>query len=185
MFGVGEPEAPGRVAARGRPRTISQAARLADRGGLSLALFLHHGAALIRALLLALHFHPALALALVLAGAGMAGVGGGALALALARVDARALHGLSRVLLPLGRELVTAREHADDRCRNDEAQSLLADHPSVLLAVAWTPVGPPWSDGRCGSIHNPRHPDKPGGDPATPADFPFRAYLHAKSSGWM
>src|SRR5882672_5467678 len=165
MFGVGEPEAPGRVAARGRPRIISQAARRAGRGGLSLALFLHHGAALIRALLLALHFHPALALALVLAGAGMAAVGGSALALALARVDARALHGLARVLLPLGRELVTAREHADDRCRNDEAQSLLADHPSVLLAAAWTPVGPPWPHGRCRSIHNDRDPDKPGAAP--------------------
>src|SRR5881628_1933459 len=154
MFEVGEPEAPGRVTARGRPRTISQAARRAGRGGLSLALFLHHRAALVRALLLGLHLRPALALALVLAGAGMAAVGGGALALALARVDAGALHRLARILLPLGRELVTTREHADDRCRNDEAQSLLADHPSVLLAAAWTPVGPPWSDGRFGSIHN-------------------------------
>src|SRR6266850_927705 len=163
MFEVAEPEAPDRFAARGRPRTITQAARGAGRGGLSLALFLHDGAALLRALLLALHLHPALALALVLAGAGMAAVGGGALTLGLARVDAGALHGLARVLLAFGGELMTAREHADDRCRNNEAQCLLAVHPSILPAAAWTPVGPPWSDGRCGSIHKPRDPDKPGG----------------------
>src|SRR5206468_6234515 len=54
---------------------------------LPLGLFLHHRAALVRALLLALHLHPAGALALVLAGAGMAAIRGGALALALARVD--------------------------------------------------------------------------------------------------
>src|SRR6266850_1518774 len=115
MFEVAEPEAPDRFAARGRPRTITQAARGAGRGGLSLALFLHDGAALLRALLLALHLHPALALALVL--------------------DAGALHGLARVLLAFGGELMTAREHADDRCRNNEAQCLLAVHPSILPAA--------------------------------------------------
>src|SRR5262245_34932426 len=111
---------------------VSGPARRA-RVRLSLGLFLHHRAALVRALLLALHFHPAGALALVLAGAGMAAICGGALALALARVDSGALHGLSRVLLLLAGELVTAREHPNDCRRHDKAKSLLTVHPILLL----------------------------------------------------
>src|SRR5258706_4000468 len=100
--------------------------RPAGRAGdvLSLALILHHRAALVRALLLALHFRPALPLALGLAGAGMAAVGRRTLPLPLARVDAGALHAGAGILLSLGGELMTAREHPDDRRGDDETQSL-------------------------------------------------------------
>src|SRR2546425_6508918 len=138
MFGVGESGARGRVRARDPPWTASRWNGAAGRGGLPLVLFgllvLHDRAALLRALLLGLRLHPALALAFVLAGTGMAAIGGGALAVALARVDSGALHGLAGVLLALGGELVTAREHADDCRRNDKAQSFLTVHPAVLLS---------------------------------------------------
>src|SRR6185295_19564300 len=58
--------------------------------------------------------------------------------------------------------------------------------PFILLSSSslaeYTPVRPPWSDGRCRSIHNDRPPDKPGGHP--PADRPFaRIYVPAHHFG--
>src|SRR6185503_19675429 len=104
------------------------------------------------------------ALALVLAGAGVAAVGGTALTVSLAGVGAGALHALAGVLLPLfSRELVTTREHANNRRGYDETQSLLPVHASDLHAEM--PTLPPDhhdSTGGGRSIHRGPRADKPG-----------------------
>src|SRR5262245_44815424 len=109
-----------------RPRAVPARGPASDDR--LLLLFLDDRAALVGALLLGLHLHPALALAVVLAGAGVAVVRGRAGAVALARVDARALHGAFVLLALVGGELVTHGHHADDRRRNGKTDRFVALH---------------------------------------------------------